>query len=561
MTEICGKCGNNAVTDSAGMCFHCADVEGEKYLVKKKVIPKDTFAIMSALDLLVSGIFFVKFEPRIIFTIIYFCSLAVIISFYLEKRYHFVTPLLDTIAKVCLLLWCNENGAAFFDEATKLSFIGVLWVYIGRPAVVILILFLLYSICHYVSVLFINKNRDNYIEMNKVLDNEAKLSKDLAQIPQYLGGYTQEQYDQYFYEELNRAIELVDELDIDDEDKQKTINMLRSRGEVKSDVGGKFGYLNIIKLLLEVSFRTSDKGKFINEITYDRDNGILPIVDSAPVSGYVTEKYFNMYNRVEKEINEPYNYFLNRSYELEINEWFKSFRNEFKTIKSGYVGEGRVAKSLKKYEGQAIVLPNIRIEVDGESSEMDYIVISPYGVYSLEVKNLAEKGAYDILIEKDGRWNKVTKGVKKPMKSPDTQNERHIVHLETMINRALGRSLDDYIRVKGMIVIANDQVTIKNYNDDCIVKRYDYVMQAIRQNDIVLKESEMKQIAAAIKDAELEHIPYSLEFEGNYFNTYFAIKMLMNEYMYWKEGNQELFDYVNEYKNNVINPTVSQQEY
>lgn len=554
MAEVCSKCGKGAVVDSTGKCFRCADVEGEKYLTKKTV-SSDTFCLIIILvNIILSGFYFIKFDPRILFAIIYIFAVIGIIAVYTEKRTHFLAPLLDIVAKIVLFVMTISTEGSFFDEATQLSFLGVLWVYIGRPICIVAILYVMYIICYYVSGLFISKKRDTYIAMNLVLDKEKELSKQLSEIPRYQAGYTQEEYNEYFYNELNRAIELVDELDIDEVDKQKTIQMLQNRGEIKSDVGGKFGYLSIINMLLEDAFRVTSKGKFINEITFDRNSGTLPMFNPTSINGYVTENYFNLYNRIEKEINKPYNYFLHRSYELEINEWFKSFRNEYRTIKSGYVGEGRVAKSLKKYEGQMIILPNIRIEVDGESSEMDYIVISPYGIYSLEVKNLAEKGAYDILIEKDGRWNKVTKGVKKPMKSPDTQNERHIVHLETMINRALGRSLDEYIRVKGMIVIANDQVTIKNYNDNCIVKRYDYVMQAIRQNDIVLKESEMKQIAEEIKAAELEHIPYSLEFEGNYFDTYFAIKMLMSEYMYWKEGNQELFDYVAEYRAKVYNP-------
>ena len=558
MAEVCNKCGKSAVVDSAGNCFHCSDVDGKKYKNKKMVIPNKILGFIYVIGVLVNVVIGYKYIYDAMqfnfFPMIFFMGFICVTWFYISKavfskiHLRWGTSIIGLVLNIVLMLILPTPLRPSFGYRILVDALFVVSICIAMG----------------ISRLFGFKNWPTYDVMNNVLDNEKKLTKKISQIPKYAGEYTKEQYDQYFYEELNRAIELVEELDIDEVDKQKTIQMLQNRGEIKSDVGGKFGYLSIIKMLLEDGFRVSNKGKFINEITFDRNAGILPICNPTSIKGYVTENYFNLCNRIEKEINKPYNnYFLRKSYELEINEWFKSFRNEYRTIKSGYVGEGRVEKSLKKYEGQMIILPNIRIEVDGESSEMDYIVISPYGVYSLEVKNLAEKGAYDILIEKDGRWNKVTKGVKKPMKSPDTQNERHIVHLETMINRALGRSLDDYIRVKGMIVIANDQVTIKNYNDDCVVKRYDYVMQAIRQNDIVLKESEMKQIAEEIKAAELEHIPYNLEFEGNYFDTYIAIKMLMSEYMYWKEGNQELFDYVTEYRTKVYNPIqeTEMQEY
>ena len=549
MAEVCNKCGKSAVVDSAGNCFHCSDVDGKKYKNKKMVIPNKILGFIYVIGVLVNVVIGYKYIYDAMqfnfFPMIFFMGFICVTWFYISKavfskiHLRWGTSIIGLVLNIVLMLILPTPLRPSFGYRILVDALFVISICIAMG----------------ISMLFGFKKWPTYREMNNILDNEKKLTKNISQIPKYAGEYTKEQYDQYFYEELNRAIELVEELDIDEVDKQKTIQMLQNRGEIKSDVGGKFGYLSIIKMLLEDGFRLTNKGKFINEITFDRNAGILPIYNPTSINGYVTENYFNLCNRIENEINKPYNnYFLRRSYELEINEWFRNFRSEYNNIKNGYVGEGRVAESLKKYEEQVIILPNIRIEVDGESSEMDYIVISPYGVYSLEVKNLAETGAYDVLIEKDGRWNKIKKGVKKPMKSPDTQNERHIVHLETMINRALGRNLDDYIRVKGMIVIANDQVTIKNYNDDCIVKRYDYVMQAIRQNDIVLKESEMKQIATAIKDAELEHKPYSLEFKGNYFDTYFAIKMLMSEYMYWKEGNQELFDYVTEYRTKVYKP-------
>ena len=60
-------------------------------------------------------------------------------------------------------------------------------------------------------------------------------------------------------------------------------------------------------MLLEDSFATASKGKFVNEITKDRDNGVFHIANSSSINGYVTEKYFDLCNRVEQEINKPYN--------------------------------------------------------------------------------------------------------------------------------------------------------------------------------------------------------------------------------------------------------------
>lgn len=545
MAEICSKCGKSAELDSAGKCFRCAEVEGKKYTSKKFVIPNEMLYLLSVVGMIINVAMaynFVteemhfRFFPRWTFAITYAAFWVCVIKLAWEKIYYMWSfPIFVTIMNLIIMIIIPETLRPDFGQRLKIEILFPVILWVGLA----------------LSFLARFSRANSYNILNYVLDGEKKLSKQLSQIPTYYGGFTQEEYNQHFYYEQNRAMELLEELDIDEADKEKTRHLLQNREEQKSDVGGKYGYLSVINSLMKESFKVGEKGVFINEISADKSREILPVNNQKTINGYVTEKYFNLYNRVETELNAPFDYFLSRSKELRTNEWFKNFKSEYSTIKSGYVGESRVEKSLKKYEDQMIVLPNVRIEVDGESSEMDFIVISPYGVYSLEVKNLAEKGAYDILIEKDGRWSKVVGDYEEPMKSPDTQNERHIVHLETMINRALGRSLDEYIRVKGMIVIANDKVNITNNNDACIVKRYDYVMQSIRQNNIVLKESDMKQIADVIKAAELEHILYKFEFPGNYFDTYFYIKMLMLEYRAWRQGSQELLDYVNEY-NSIV---------
>ena len=301
MAEVCNKCGKSAVVDSAGKCFRCADVDGKKYKSKRMVIPNEILGFIYVVGVLVYIVIGYKYIWDVMqfnfLPMIFFMGFISVTWFYISKvvfskiHLRWSTSIIGLILSIVLMLILPTPLRPSFGYRILVDALFVVSICIAMG----------------ISRLFGFKNWPTYDVMNSVLDNETKLSKDLSQIPRYQAGYTQEEYNEYFYNELNRAIELVDELDIDDIDKQKTIQMLKNRGKIKSDVGGKFGYLSIINMLLEDSFVTTSKGKFVNEITKDRDNEVFPITISSPVSGYVTEKYFDLSNRVEQEINKSYN--------------------------------------------------------------------------------------------------------------------------------------------------------------------------------------------------------------------------------------------------------------
>lgn len=548
MAEICNKCGKSAVLDSAGNCFHCADVDGEKYKSKKKTIPNVILGLIYVVGVLVHIVIghnwigeemYFDFFPKI-----FFMCLIIVTWFYVSRivfakiYQYWSTSIIELILFFGLMLILPDMLRPSYKYRTFVDVLVVVTIWIAMV----------------LSRLFGFKNNPAYNRMNEVLENEKKLTKKISQIPRYEGGYTQEEYDQCFCNELNRAIELVDELDIDDADKQKVVDMLKNRNIVESDNAGKYGYLKIIKTLFDDCLRI-DNGRWVNEVSVDISRFPIDNKDSIVLSEqkYVTEGYFNFFNRVNNEINVPYQYFLDWSNELGITNGFKNFVSEYSGAKSGYIGEKRVAEELEPYSNQLIILPNIRIEVEGNSVENDFIVISPYGVHTLEVKNYAENEAYELLIERDGRWNKVyPHGRIEPTDNVDKQNARHMLYVEKLINQKLGRSIDTYLRLKGMVVIANQNVTVTNNNPYNEVMRYDSIMPVILSGDIVLKEQEMHKIAEIIMSEAKEPIPYEFDYCENYFDLYVDTKVLMDEYVAWKQGNQELLDYVTEYKNNVL---------
>jgi hypothetical protein len=71
---------------------------------------------------------------------------------------------------------------------------------------------------------------------------------------------------------------------------------------------------------------------------------------------------------------------------------------------------------------------NIRLEINGQSMETDCLVISKKGVFSIEVKNYAEHGNYELHLTKGGQWRKIFRnGRTEPLDKNITQQlNRHM---------------------------------------------------------------------------------------------------------------------------------------
>ena len=122
------------------------------------------------------------------------------------------------------------------------------------------------------------------------------------------------------------------------------------------------------------------------------------------------------------------------------------FYNEYKSIRSGILGERAVQDVLDMHKGAFYVLNGLRIQptsTDGRSVptvETDSLVLAPYGIFAIEIKNYAVSGQYALKITADGNWYKVYQrsvgesgeivSREEPMSNPFAQNDRHIAYLE-----------------------------------------------------------------------------------------------------------------------------------
>lgn len=133
------------------------------------------------------------------------------------------------------------------------------------------------------------------------------------------------------------------------------------------------------------------------------------------------------------------------------------------TTKKGYDGEKKVADFLNLYKDNYITLNNIRVELDGQSSESDFIIICDKGVFAIEVKNHGNASS-TIEISRDGRWSTIKNGRRELKDNVSAQNNRHCAINQTIYNKYLKDKgyEGEYIKCNSIIVIANDKVEIRN---------------------------------------------------------------------------------------------------
>ncbi len=146
---------------------------------------------------------------------------------------------------------------------------------------------------------------------------------------------------------------------------------------------------------------------------------------------------------------------------------YKKIDNEISIVKAGILGEERILFELKNSGMDLVVLHDIcLVDAEGNSAQIDFIVITPYVRVFIECKNLFG----NIEITRQGEFIRtVTYGGKRHIEglySPITQNERHMQVFkncwgegEGTIRRLAFEKFFDYYN-KSLIVLANPKTIL-----------------------------------------------------------------------------------------------------
>lgn len=261
----------------------------------------------------------------------------------------------------------------------------------------------------------------------------------------------------------------------------------------------------------EVWFNNDDKLKYyinaFENLNYRCNGDFKQYVDDLIKRGYTLQSRINTMSTefsVATKLSNLNNQKL-KVFKSYIDTRRKQMSLDFKSCKAGIEGEERVNRELDLHTN-IINLKNIRLEVKDNNNQInsienDNILLTRNGIFVLEVKNYGEIGNYDIIIEKDGRWLKKNRydGTISPLNNVIKQNNRHIGFLNKFINESTNRDFDKFVEVDGIVVIANEKITIENHNQHQNIFRDSELYSYIKSQPVRFTKEELDEIEALIK--------------------------------------------------------------
>ena len=176
------------------------------------------------------------------------------------------------------------------------------------------------------------------------------------------------------------------------------------------------------------------------------------------------------------------------------SQLFKKIDKEISIVKAGIIGEKNILFELKNSGMDLVVLHDIcLVDQDGNSAQIDFIVITPYVNVFIECKNLFgnieinNKGEFIRTIVYNGRT------YKEGLYSPITQNERHLLvykKCKTIDKNLVYRLLSDHWFSdfnKSLVVLANPKTLL---NDKFAPK--DIKSKVIRADQLITTLKKLK---------------------------------------------------------------------
>ena len=137
--------------------------------------------------------------------------------------------------------------------------------------------------------------------------------------------------------------------------------------------------------------------------------------------------------------------------------------NDMRPVKAGLTGESRVMFELKNSFMEMFVLQDLRLEYDGLTAQIDFLVLTPQRSFVIECKNLTGR----IETNSHGEFIRILEdGTREGIYSPITQNQRHLELIralgangpEPLAHLVATSTFDDVYR--SLIVLANPKTIL-----------------------------------------------------------------------------------------------------
>lgn len=161
----------------------------------------------------------------------------------------------------------------------------------------------------------------------------------------------------------------------------------------------------------------------------------------------------------------------------------------------GRFGEWLVNRSIKRHFDSETyhLIKDVTLPTKSGTTQIDHILVSPYGVFVIETKNM--KG-WIFGNSKQARWTVTNYGKKHKFQNPVRQNFRHLKVLQKLLN------LDNH-QLHSLVIFVGSS-TFKTPMPNNVVKGGKYRSFIESKKEVVLSDAQITQIIAAIDTGRLE---------------------------------------------------------
>ncbi len=133
-------------------------------------------------------------------------------------------------------------------------------------------------------------------------------------------------------------------------------------------------------------------------------------------------------------------------------------RKKVRILKAGVHGEAGVEKILRRLPGDFVGYRNVRAAFDGQSSELDMVVVGPTGVFIVETKNMRGQisGSYDSAQWVQGKIGRGGTPYSSRFYSPVKQVGTHTYRLAHVLRNAGSR-----VRIHPVVYFSNMDAAVQ----------------------------------------------------------------------------------------------------
>lgn len=181
--------------------------------------------------------------------------------------------------------------------------------------------------------------------------------------------------------------------------------------------------------------------------------------------------------------------------------------------RAGVEGEKKIYSCLSNLPPEYIVYRNLLFKTRDGSTEIDILVVSPYGLFVIEVKRFAGK----IVGSDDRHWVQITRsGAIKPFYSPILQNEGHLRAVSKLLNI-------QFSAMAGLVCFAGSNFDLSGVSSYLVCTKYNLLERVLYFRTPIFNPQQIHYICGAIEGANMssayqrrKHIKYVSKLRGRY---------------------------------------------